>query len=209
MKEASMNRIKVGVVEDEMIIADTICLALKKLNYDYCRPANSYEKAVQMLENEKPNIVLLDINLNAKLDGIDVANFINSNYSIPIIYLTANSDKATIDRCKTTLPNAFLIKPFSSDELFSAIEIAIFSHSFKKVPDDIPKDKLLRIGIQKFQLTPREEEIILFVSGGMRHKEIADKLFLSQATVKKHLSNIYQKLDVQSSIEALNKLQKG
>ena len=204
-----MERIKVGIVEDEMIIADTICLALQNLNYDYCKPANSFAKAIQMIENEKPNIVLLDINLNAKLDGIDLGHHINANYALPIIYLTANSDKATIERCKETLPNAFLIKPFSNEELFSAIEIALFSHSVKLGNLPISKNSVLIKAIQKYQLTLREGEIILMVSEGFRHKEIAEKLFVSHTTVKKHMHNIFQKLGVQSSIDALNRLQEG
>jgi DNA-binding NarL/FixJ family response regulator len=204
-----MERIKVGIVEDEMIIADTICLALQNLNYDYCKPANSFAKAIQMIESEKPDIVLLDINLNAKLDGIDLGHHINANYAIPIIYLTANSDKATIERCKETLPNAFLIKPFSNEELFSAIEIALFSHSAKSGTLPISKNSILVKSIEKHKLTMREGEIILLISEGFRHKEIADKLSLSHTTVKKHMQNIFQKLGVQSSIDALNKLQEG
>lgn len=204
-----MERIKVGIVEDEMIIADTICLALQTLNYDYCKPARSFEKAIQMIESEKPDIVLLDINLNAKLDGIDLGHHINANYAIPIIYLTANSDKATIERCKETLPNAFLIKPFTNEELFSAIEIALFSHSAKSGTLPISKNSILVKSIEKHKLTMREGEIILMISEGFRHKEIADKLSLSHTTVKKHMHNIFQKLGVQSSIDALNKLQEG
>ena len=204
-----MERIKVGIVEDEMIIADTICLALQNLNYDYCKPANSFTKAIQMIESEKPDIVLLDINLNAKLDGIDLGHHINANYAIPIIYLTANSDKATIERCKETLPNAFLIKPFSNEELFSAIEIALFSHSAKSGTLPISKNSILVKSIEKHKLTMREGEIILLISEGFRYKEIADKLSLSHTTVKKHMQNIFQKLGVQSSIDALNKLQEG
>ena len=204
-----MERIKVGIVEDEMIIADTICLALQNLNYDYCKPANSFTKAIQMIESEKPDIVLLDINLNAKLDGIDLGHHINANYAIPIIYLTANSDKATIERCKETLPNAFLIKPFSNEELFSAIEIALFSHSAKSGTLPISKNSILVKSIEKHKLTMREGEIILLISEGFRYKEIADKLSLCHTTVKKHMQNIFQKLGVQSSIDALNKLQEG
>jgi DNA-binding NarL/FixJ family response regulator len=204
-----MERIKVGIVEDELIIADTICLALQTLNYDYCKPARSFEKALQMIENEKPNIVLLDINLIAKLDGIDLGHHINANYALPILYLTANSDKATIERCKETLPNAFLIKPFSNEELFSAIEIALYSHSAKSGTLPISKKSILVKSIEKYKLTMREGEIILMISEGFRHKEIADKLFLSHTTVKKHMHNIFQKVGVQSSIDALNKLQEG
>jgi DNA-binding NarL/FixJ family response regulator len=204
-----MERIKVGIVEDEMIIAETICLALQNLNYDYCKPARSFETAIQMIESGKPNVVLLDINLNAKLDGIDLGHHINANYFIPIIYLTANSDKATIERCKETLPNAFLIKPFSNEELYSAIEIAVFNHSVKSENSTDSQNKILSNSIKKYQLTSREEEIILLISEGLRHKEIAERLFLSNATVKKHIYNLYQKLGVQSSIDALNKLQEG
>jgi len=204
-----MERIKVGIVEDEMIIAETICLALQNLNYDYCKPARSFETAIQMIESGKPNVILLDINLNAKLDGIDLGHYINANYFIPIIYLTANSDKATIERCKETLPNAFLIKPFSIEELYSAIEIAVFNHSVKSENSTDAQNKILSNSIKKYQLTSREEEIILLISEGLRHKEIAERLFLYNSTLKKHIYNLYQKLGVQSSIDALNKLQEG
>ncbi len=199
---------KVGIVEDEMIIAETIALALKKLGYLPTQPAFSYESAISMLESEKPDIVLLDINLNDELDGVDLAHYINANYSLPIIFLTANSDRNTIERSKQTRPNAFIVKPFSNDDLFSAIEIALFNHEMRTV-DNISKINLLQSASIKYQITSREEEIILLVSQGFRHKEISKQLFISEATVKRHLSNIYQKVGVQSSIDALNKLQEG
>ncbi len=203
-----MKKMKVGIVEDEMIIAETIALALKKLGYLPTQPAFSYESAISMLESEKPDIVLLDINLNDELDGVDLAHYINANYSLPIIFLTANSDRNTIERSKQTRPNAFIVKPFSNDDLFSAIEIALFNHEMRTV-DNISKINLLQSASIKYQITSREEEIILLVSQGFRHKEISKQLFISEATVKRHLSNIYQKVGVQSSIDALNKLQEG
>lgn len=204
-----MKKMKVGIVEDEMIIAETISLALKKLGYLPTKPAYSYESAISMLEEEKPEIVLLDINLNDELDGVDLAHYINANYSLPIIFLTANSDRNTIDRSKQTRPNAFLVKPFSNEDLFSAIEIALFNHESRKNEAMLTKQNLLLKSMVKYELTAREEEIMLQVSGGLRQKEIAHKLFISESTVKKHLSNLYQKLGVQSSIDALNKLLEG
>ncbi len=202
-----MKKIKVGIVEDEMIIAETISLALKKLGYLPTQPAFSYETAISMLESEKLDIVLLDINLNDELDGVDLAHYINSNYSLPIIFLTANSDRNTIERSKQTCPNAFLVKPFSNEDLFSAIEIALFNHEMQREETKKNKTNLLQTAIERHQITSREEEIILMVSQGFRHKEISQRLFISEATVKRHLSNIYQKIGVQSSIDALNKLQ--
>ena len=201
-----MKKIKVGVVEDEMIIAETICLALEKLNYQPCSTADSYESAIKMIEKEEPEIVLLDINLKAELDGIDLAHYINQHFKIPIIFLTANSDRGTIERSKHTLPAAFLIKPFSNDELLSAIEISMFKQEMIKESLNKSKNDLLLKAISKYDLTGREEEIILLIAKGLRQKEIAEQLFISEATVKKHLSNIYVKLNVQSSIDALNKL---
>lgn len=201
-----MKKIKVGVVEDEMIIAETICLALKKLDYDFCHPANSYESAVIMIEKEKPNILLLDINLNAELDGIDLAHFVNANYSIPIIYLTANNDLETIERCKTTLPSAFLAKPFRKSDLLSAIELGMFSFVEKFRLASVSKSDISRGQLDKFELTQREAEIMELIAKGFKQKEIAHQLFISEATVKRHLSNVFEKMNVKSSIEALNGL---
>jgi DNA-binding NarL/FixJ family response regulator len=204
-----MKKIKVGIVEDEMIIAETISLALKKLGYLPTKPAYSYESAISMLEEEEPEIVLLDINLNDELDGVDLAHYINANYSLPIIFLTANSDRNTIERSKQTRPNAFLVKPFSSEDLLTSIEIALFNHDMNTEDTKKTKINILQSALEKYQITSREKEIVLMVSNGFRHKEISQQLFISEATVKRHLSNIYQKVGVQSSIDALNKLQEG
>ena len=123
-----MATVKIGIVEDEMVIAASIVSILKKLNYDVIKPANGYTAALNMIENDAPDLSLLDINLGGQKDGVDVAEFVRENHHIPIIFLTANSDAATIQRVKKVKPNAYLIKPFTKDDLYAAIEIAI--HSF-------------------------------------------------------------------------------
>ena len=159
-----------------------------------------------MIEKEKPNILLLDINLNAELDGIDLAHYVNANYSIPIIYLTANNDLETIERCKTTLPSAFLAKPFRKSDLLSAIELGMFSFVEKFGLASVSKSDISRDQLDKFELTQRETEIMELIAKGFKQKEIAHQLFISEATVKKHLSNVFEKMNVKSSIEALNGL---
>lgn len=124
-----MNNVTVGVVENEMVIADTICLILRKLGYEVLSPAPNYNKALQMIEQGKPDLLLLDINLGGPKDGIDVAQFVRANYSMPIIFLTANSDMSTVQRAKQVKPNAYLVKPFTKEDLYSAIEIAIANFS--------------------------------------------------------------------------------
>jgi DNA-binding LytR/AlgR family response regulator len=116
--------LKIGVVEDELVIARTILNTLDELGYLHCGPAITYTETLEMLEQDKPDLVLLDIQLAGRKDGIDVAEKINELYRIPFIFLTANSDAETIDRAKKVKPHAYIVKPFTKEELYAAIEIA-------------------------------------------------------------------------------------
>lgn len=123
-----MNQIRIGIVEDEMIISDVLALTLRKLGYAVNFIASNYAGAIKMIDTEKPDLVLLDINLGGQKDGIDIAKYVREKYTMPIIFLTANSDMTTIQRAKEVKPNAYLVKPFTKDHLFAAIEIAMDSH---------------------------------------------------------------------------------
>jgi DNA-binding LytR/AlgR family response regulator len=134
-----MNQLKIGVIEDEMVIADTICLTLRKLGYSITPTSPNYHRALKMVEEEKPDLLLIDINLGGSKDGIDVAEHVREKYAIPLIFLTANSDSATIERAKKVRPNAYLVKPFTKNDLYAAIEIAVssFSHNSAQPLDTI------------------------------------------------------------------------
>ncbi len=119
-----MSVLKIGVVEDELVIARTILNTLDELGYAHCGPAINYTEAIEMLDENKPDLLLLDIQLSGKKDGIDVAQKLNELYHVPFIFLTANSDGETIDRAKKVRPNAYIVKPFTKEDLFAAIEIA-------------------------------------------------------------------------------------
>lgn len=119
-----MKGLNIGIVEDELVIARTILSTLDELGYSHSGPAINYTEAMEMLEQRKPDLVLLDIQLAGKKDGIDVAQKINELYQLPFIFLTANSDGETIDRAKKVKPHAYIVKPFTKEELYAAIEIA-------------------------------------------------------------------------------------
>jgi len=120
-----MSKIKIGVIEDEVITADSLCSTLQQLGYDVTEPAASYAEALLMIEEEKPDLLLLDIQIKGKRDGIDLAMKINESLFIPFIFLTANADEATVQRAKLALPGAYLLKPFTRDDLYSAIEVCL------------------------------------------------------------------------------------
>jgi len=131
-----MNKIKIGVVEDEVIIADGICAVLLQLGYDTAEPATSYAEALEMIANEKPDLLLLDIHLAGNKDGIQLAAEIKKTYGLPFIFLTANSDKATIERAKMVEPPAYLVKPFNKNDLFTSIEICLSNFNRQKSKKD-------------------------------------------------------------------------
>lgn len=126
-----MSTIKILVVEDEMIIAGNICDNLEELGYEVFEPAISYTEAINSMERELPDIAILDVQLSGVKTGIDVAKVIREKYNFPFIFLTSNSDKATVDEAKEVMPPAYLIKPFSKEELYSSIEIALHNYSKK------------------------------------------------------------------------------
>jgi DNA-binding LytR/AlgR family response regulator len=117
--------VKILVVEDEMIIGAKLSMQLTALGYEVTGLLARGEEAITHVMENKPDIVLLDIYLKGKLDGIDTAIEIQKKCDIPIIYLTANSDESTFNRAKLTRPYAFISKPFKQLDLQRAIELTI------------------------------------------------------------------------------------
>lgn len=115
---------RIGIVEDELLVAESMTEMLIELGYEVSKPAISYSRALKMIEEFNPELLLLDIQLAGSRDGIELAETVRTYHNIPIIFLTANSDRATIERAKKVKPNAYLVKPFTPNELFAAIEIA-------------------------------------------------------------------------------------
>ncbi len=126
-----MNKIKVLVVEDEIIIADDICETLQDLGYEVLEPAINFTEAIETIENKKPDIAILDVQLSGKKTGIDLAQVIVDRYGFPFIFLTSNSDLATLNQAKKVTPSAYLVKPFSKRELYTSIEVAIYNYAQK------------------------------------------------------------------------------
>jgi DNA-binding LytR/AlgR family response regulator len=119
------NLIRILVVEDEMIIAAKISLLLTNLGYEVDGILPRGEEAIMHVKENNVDIILLDINLKGKIDGIETAMEIQKFSHTPIIYLTANADETTFNRAKATKPSAFISKPFKQLDLQRAIELTI------------------------------------------------------------------------------------
>jgi len=130
---------KILVVEDENITADDISEGLVELGYDVLAAVSTGEEAINKAEELSPDIIIMDIRLKGKMDGIEAAQEIRRRFGIPVIYLTAYSDESTVERAKITEPSgyilkgdsSFLSKPFDDSDLHTAIEITLYKHKME------------------------------------------------------------------------------
>jgi DNA-binding LytR/AlgR family response regulator len=111
-----------------MVIAATIAQYLKELEYEVVGDATNYTDAITLVESTNPDLVLVDVRLTGQKDGIELAKHIRDNYESAVVFLTANGDKTTLQRAKEALPLAFILKPFSKEDLHTAIEIAMANY---------------------------------------------------------------------------------
>jgi CheY-like chemotaxis protein len=119
------------VVEDEVITGMDIQQRLISLGYKVPAIVCSGEEAILKAKENKPDLILMDINLKGEMDGFEAASKIHSFSDIPVIYLTAFSDAKTLERAKITEPYAYIMKPFKDRELQKNLEIAFNNQSRK------------------------------------------------------------------------------
>jgi DNA-binding NarL/FixJ family response regulator len=113
------------VVEDEWITARDIQETLAALGHRVTGLAASAAAALESIEADRPDLVLMDIRLEGPIDGIEVAREIRRRWDIPVVYLTAHRDQPTVDRLKDTRPAGFVSKPFDEAQLRVAVDLAL------------------------------------------------------------------------------------
>lgn len=116
--------IKVLIVEDEMLVAEELSYDLQDEGFEVTGLAISSDECLSEIQKNQPHVILMDINIKGDLDGIETALIIQQKRNIPIVYLTANTDSATLKRAIETSPSAFISKPFNKKDLIVALELA-------------------------------------------------------------------------------------
>lgn len=196
-----MSHIKVLIVEDEPLVAHDIASTLNGINYEVSGIAYTVSKARYFLDTNRPDIVLLDINLGTETDGIMLAEIIRNQYQIPFVYLTSYADARTLERAKRTMPMGYLVKPYDERDLFAALEIALYNFGQMQGPVQFDLESFNANRLSK--LTPKEFEILQDLYEGKTNQQLCDKHFISLNTVKTHIKHLYDKLNVQSRSELL------
>ncbi|HEV7868472.1 MAG TPA: response regulator [Chthoniobacteraceae bacterium] len=127
-----MNKTHILIVEDEGIVAKDLQALLKRLGYHVPATVGTGELAIQAAIQNQPDLILMDIQLRGSMDGVQASAAITSQQDVPIVYLTANSDEATLQRAKGTAPFGFLVKPFEERAIQAGIEMALYKHRTDK-----------------------------------------------------------------------------
>lgn len=117
--------IKILILEDNVIIADDMQSMLEDIGYEIVANVVDFESATKALKENEVDLALVDIVLATEKTGIDFGKYIRENYNIPFIFVTSNSDKATVENAKSVHPSGYLVKPFEQQDLFTSIEIAL------------------------------------------------------------------------------------
>lgn len=201
-----MSEIQVLIVEDEPVIAEHIAHYLDNHSFKVCGIAYDYEEAKAILETGSADAAILDINIGSGMSGIDIAKLINSRYAIPFVFLTSYADKEILEQAKSARPWGYIVKPFNENTLVATLEIAVSNFALtnnSRFPD-ISFDDVN--GQLESHLSIREFEVLMLIYEGKTNQQIAEELFVSINTIKKHINNSYLKLEVASRTSAIVRL---
>ena len=185
-----MSVIRILIIEDEPPIARNLQQILDAKGYSVVGIAYDPTEAYDKLAAGNADLVLLDINLNGRFSGLDIAESIHEKYHIPFIFITSYADPDTLARAKVSQPVGYIVKPFTEDEIYAAIEVGWYNAGLNKGD---------RIDIHQLNarledpLTPTEFKVLLDLIKGLPYKDIADKHYVSLNTVNTHVKRIYSK----------------
>lgn len=132
-----MSKVRILIVEDELLIAKGMANSLEKAGYSVLEIVDNTTDARRALEMYQLDVILVDIKLKGSEDGVSLANFINTSYQLPLIFITSHTDTSTIDKALCAKPSAFLVKPYNERELQISIDMALYNYSTARIANQL------------------------------------------------------------------------
>lgn len=164
---------KVLIVEDDMIIAADISMQLVKMGYQIVGMCTRAEDAINMIESNQPDIVLMDIILSGAMNGIEAARINLERFQVPLIFLTSNYDDATFQKALETKPFAFIAKPFQKSELERALKITV-----QRIASEKEDENVEEINESRDHVSSMEDRLFIRHQGEMVKVFIDDILYV-------------------------------
>jgi DNA-binding LytR/AlgR family response regulator len=188
--------LRILIIEDEVLIADTLRRYLEKYGYEVVGHAISYQEAVTLYESLLPDLCLVDIRLSGDKTGIDFAQFLHARTEAPLfVFLTSQLDRRHLDAAKATFPAAYLSKPIQKETLYTTIEIAVSNYEAQSQAKETIR---LYNGRQYYQV-PIEDIMYLRADHNYVHIELANhKAVLQRSSLRETLEQLPEGLFVQT-----------
>ncbi|HKI50267.1 MAG TPA: DNA-binding response regulator [Desulfobacteria bacterium] len=195
---------KILIADDNVAVTMELHELLAQKGYDFIGPAYTGDEALQLAEEHRPTVAILDIKMPGSLDGIETAEKLRLEMNIPTIFLSGHDEVAIIERAKRAKPISFLLKPINGRQVLVEMEIALFKIEATRerqlftngaFPEELPE--------RHADLTPTEIRVAALVRKGKTTKEVAEKLGVSNSTIEWHRKNIRKKLNLVNSNENL------
>ena len=199
-----MGKAKLLIADDDVTITMNLEDLLNTNGYTVVGPVHSSDDAYNLARKEKPDLAFLDIKMPGKMDGIELAETLLTEFNIPCIFVSGYDDYAIIERAKRVKPLSFLLKPFADRQVLVETQIALFKvnairerqfFNREEFPIEIPK--------RYAGLTPTELRVAALVRKGKTSKEVAELMDIRITTVQWHRRNIRKKLNLVNKSENL------
>ncbi|NVB41748.1 response regulator [Pseudenhygromyxa sp. WMMC2535] len=216
------------IVEDEWIVARDLQQLLEEIGIEVVRLVRRPEDLEPLLTEQRPDLLLLDIDLDAEIDGIQLASQIQRRHDCPVLFVSGHAEPTTLARLRKVAASGFVVKPFTRVQLEAAIEVALSRPRAAKteeaqtalreiarvladvgaLPNATASHDWRRVpGLE--DLSPREAEVLDALLAHRRPPQIAKDLGISPHTVRNHLKSIYAKCGVRSQTELLQLIVEG
>lgn len=202
-----MEKIKIIIADDQTLITQSLKIVLETQSkgLSVIGTAHDGKEVLDLIKIDKPDIILMDIRM-PELNGVETTRIIHEIHpEIKIIMLTTFDDDELVEQAIKAGANGYLLKDISTDELIAAIKAVVYDIVLVSpaVAAKLFNQKLEKIVEKSWpdwyqQLTDRERDLVSLIKQGYSNKEIAEKLFLAEQTVKNYITVIYSKIGVEN-----------
>jgi len=190
-----MERAQILVVEDEAVVAMDIQSKLEDLSYSVIALIRSGEEAVQTACEMRPDLILMDINLQGEMDGISAAACIQERNPTPVVYMTAHGDKETLHRAKMTEPLGYIIKPFDEQDLRAAIEVALNKHHLVVTREAAQREYAKEsVRERTVELAQRHRELSALNTAFQKHVKVRDEETRNSQDLRSYVKDVVNQI---------------
>ncbi len=174
---------RIVIVEDEALIADHLAMLLEGLDYEVLAIVDNAEDLFDALNQAQPDLVLLDIQIQGDLDGVDIAHVLNSKYQLPFVFISSNTDDKTLGRVKHADPAGFISKPFNPEQLRSVLKL-VPGKSKALQPESVDTHFFIKDGLGHVRVAYAD---VLYAKAddNYTHLHTSEKRYVLSATLKK------------------------